>query len=150
MCVCECVCVCVCPYETHPLHLKRTPSSWNAPPPFETHPLHMKRTPSIWNAPLHMKHPPPPPPPVEMHPLHFIQHTPSSWNAPPTGEKHPLFKVTGKRFAHATGPLVNNVKLRTIWAAGVQVRFFHVKFSQWHIFCLHYLENWPGAKEISQ
>ena len=25
-----------------------------------------------------------------------------------------LFKVTGKRFAHATGPLVNNVKLRTI------------------------------------
>ena len=25
-----------------------------------------------------------------------------------------VIKVTGKRFAHATGPLVNNVKLRTI------------------------------------
>ena len=26
-----------------------------------------------------------------------------------------LVKVTGKRFAHATGPLVNNVKLRPFW-----------------------------------
>ena len=36
-------------------------------------------------------------------------------------------KVTGKRFAHATGPLVNNVSyVRS--RAGVLVRFFHVKF----------------------
>ena len=36
-----------------------------------------------------------------------------------------LLKVTGKRFAHATGPLVSYVRSR---AAGVPVRFFHVKF----------------------
>ena len=36
----------------------------------------------------------------------------------------PRFKVTGKHFAHATGPLVNNVRSR----AEAPVRFFHVKF----------------------
>ena len=36
-------------------------------------------------------------------------------------------KVTGKRFAHATGPLLGYVRSRA-GAAGVQVRFFHVKF----------------------
>ena len=33
-------------------------------------------------------------------------------------------KVTDKRVTHATGPLVNNVKLRRAGAAGVQVKFF--------------------------
>ena len=39
-------------------------------------------------------------------------------------------KVTGKRFAHATGPLVNNVKLRTFSSesGGSPGQIFHVKF----------------------
>ena len=51
-------------------------------------------------------------------------------------------KVTGKRFAHATGPLVNNVKLRT-FSCGSPGQIFSRQVLGWtaqrHIFCLLYL-----------
>ena len=43
-----------------------------------------------------------------------------------------MIKVTGKRFAHAMGPLVKNVKITYDLErerAGVPGRFFHVKLT---------------------